>query len=206
MAEFFPLAHSQRAHRFLRPDPVPDELVERILDVATKAPSAQNAQPWEFVVVRDPEVRGQIADHTRRAWEGGGREATRPEVDTYQWRDVDEWATGALGVAPALIVVCGDTRTMDVSRLGSSIFPAVQNILLAALDLGLGSLLSTLPVVSADAARAILALPDHLVPLAVVPVGHPARRLGPPTRIPFADKTHRDRYGNPWHAAGTATS
>jgi nitroreductase len=131
-------------------------------------------------------------------WERGGRDATKPEVDTYGWRDVDAWATGAFAQAPVMIVVCGDSRKMDASRLPSSIFPAVQNILLAAIDLGLGSLLSTLPVVSADDARAILALPDHLVPLALIPIGWPARTLRPPTRHSFAEKTHRDRYGTPW--------
>jgi nitroreductase len=198
MADFFPLAHSQRAHRFLRPDPVPEELIERILDVATKAPSAQNTQPWEFVVVQDAAVRAALADHARALWESFARDYSRPEVDTYQWSDTDAWAMGAFGQAPVMIVVCGDAQQMDPSLLGSSIFPAVQNILLAALDLGLGSLLSSLPVVSADDARTILSLPEHLVPLAVVPIGWPARKLGPPKRISFAEKTHRDTYGNPW--------
>jgi nitroreductase len=198
MTEFFTLAHGQRAHRFLKPDPVPEELIEQILDVATKAPSGQNKQPWVFVVVQDPEVRAAIAEHSRALWENFARDYSRPEVDTYQWSDTDAWATGAFAQAPVMIVVCGDTHEMDAALLGSSIFPAVQNILLAALDLGLGSLLSSLPVVSADDARAILSLPGHVVPLAVVPVGWPERTLGPPKRIPFVEKTHRDRYGTPW--------
>jgi len=198
MTEFFPLAHGQRAHRYLKPDPVPEELIEQILDVATKAPSGQNKQPWVFVVVQDPDVRAAIAEHARVLWEKFARDYSRPEVDTYQWSDTDAWATGAFAQAPVMIVVCGDTNEMDAALLGSSIFPAVQNILLAALDLGLGSLLSSLPVVSADDARAILSLPEHVVPLAVVPVGWPERALGPPKRIPFAQKTHRDRFGTPW--------
>ncbi len=198
MTEFFPLAHGQRAHRYLKPDPVPEGLIEQILDVATKAPSGQNKQPWVFVVVQDPDVRAAIAEHARVLWEKFARDYSRPEVDTYQWSDTDAWATGAFAQAPVMIVVCGDTNEMDAALLGSSIFPAVQNILLAALDLGLGSLLSSLPVVSADDARAILSLPEHVVPLAVVPVGWPERTLGPPKRIPFVEKTHRDRYGTPW--------
>lgn len=198
MTEFFPLAHGQRAHRYLKPDPVPEGLIEQILDVATKAPSGQNKQPWVFVVVQDPDVRAAIAEHARVLWEKFARDYSRPEVDTYQWSDTDAWATGTFAQAPVMIVVCGDTNEMDAALLGSSIFPAVQNILLAALDLGLGSLLSSLPVVSADDARAILSLPEHVVPLAVVPVGWPERTLGPPKRIPFVEKTHRDRYGTPW--------
>ncbi|HZT64551.1 MAG TPA: nitroreductase family protein [Acidimicrobiales bacterium] len=196
--EFFELAHRQRAYRFLEPDPVPEELIEQILDVATKAPSAQNTQPWEFIVVQDPAVRGRLADHTRHLWESFARDYSRPDVDTYQWSHTDEWASGAFARAPVVIVVCGDTRAMDAALLGSSIFPAVQNILLAALALGLGSLMSTLPIVSAREAREILDLPEHLLPMATVPIGRPSRRLGPPRRIPFADKTHRDRHGVPW--------
>jgi len=198
MAEFFTVANGQRAHRFLEPDPVPEEMIDRILEAATKAPSAQNTQPWEFVVVQDADTRRRLADHAQRLWEASAREFSRPEVDTYQWAHTDAWATGAFAQAPVIIVVCGDLRAMDATRLGSSIFPAVQNILLGALDLGLGSLLATLPVVTVDDAREIVGLPDHLLPMASIPIGFPSRRLAPPTRIPFADKTHRDRYGTPW--------
>lgn len=198
MTEFFELAHGQRAHRFLRPDPIPEELIDRILDVATKAPSAQNMQPWEFVVLQEPAVRAALADHAKEVWENFAREYSRPDVDTYQWSDTDKWAMGAFAQAPVIIVVCGDTNTMDASLLGSSIFPAVQNMLLAAMDLGLGSLLSTLPIFSADGAREILDLPENIVPLAAIPLGRPERTLGPPKRISYATKTYRDRYGTPW--------
>jgi nitroreductase len=200
MTEFFELAHGQRAHRFLRPDPIPEELVDRILDVATKAPSAQNMQPWEFVVVQDATVRAAIADHAKEMWENFAREYSRPEVDTYQWSDTDKWAMGAFAQAPVIIVVCGDTNAMPAELLGSSIFPAVQNMLLAAMDLGLGSLLSTLPIFSPGGASAILGLPDHLLPLAAIPIGWPERQLGPPKRISYVGKTSRDRYGTPWSA------
>jgi nitroreductase len=200
MTEFFELANRQRAYRYLEPDPVPEPLIEQILDVATKAPSAQNTQPWAFVVVQDPELRRAVADHAQHLWESFARDYSRPEVDTYQWSDTDAWATGAFGQAPVIIVVCGDTRAMDESLLGSSIFPAVQNILLAALDLGLGSLLSTLPIVSAAEIRTVLELPEHALPMAAIPIGWPSRPLGPPKRISFAERTHRDRYGTPWKA------
>jgi nitroreductase len=196
--EFFEVANRQRAYRFLRPDPVPDELVEQLLDTATRAPSAQNSQPWEFVVVTDPEIRHRITDQTRHAWETVAREYSRPAVDTYQWAHTDAWAMGAFADAPVIIVVCGDTRAMDAGRLPSSIFPAVQNILLGALALGLGSLLSTLPVLSAPVIGPVLGLPDHLVALASIPIGWPVKPLGPPKRIPYLEKTHRDRYGKHW--------
>ena len=196
MCDFFELAHRQRAHRFLEPDHVPEADIERILDAAIRAPSAQNTQPWQFVVVQDPQVRQMIANATREAWIGFAREYSRPEVDTYQWTDTDTWAMEALGDAPVIIVVCGDTQAMDVGLLGSSIFPAAQNILLGALALGYGSLLSTLPTFGP--VGELLGLPANLIPMAVIPIGRPARRLGPPKRVPFADKTHRDRFGQSW--------
>lgn len=197
MPDFFELAHQQRAHRFLEPDEVPDADIEQILDAAIRAPSAQNTQPWQFVVVQDPQVRQTIAAATRDAWVGFAREYSRPEVDTYQWSDTDKWAMESLADAPVIIVVCGDTQAMDAALLGSSIFPAAQNILLGALALGYGSLLSTLPIF-APAIGEVLRLPAHLIPMAVIPIGRPSRRLGPPRRVPFADKTHRDRFGQPW--------
>jgi len=197
MPDFFELAHRQRAHRFLEPDAIPDADIEQILDAAIRAPSAQNTQPWQFVVVQDAQFRRTIADATRDAWVGFAREYSRPDVDTYQWSDTDTWAMEAFADAPVIIVVCGDTQAMDAALLGSSIFPAAQNILLGALALGYGSLLSTLPTFAPNVGE-VLGLPAHLVPMAVIPIGRPARRLGPPRRVPFSDKTHRDRFGQPW--------
>ena len=85
MSDFFELAHRQRAHRFLEPGDVPDAHIEQILDAAIRAPSAQNRQPWQFIVVQDPQVGQTIADATREAWVGFAREYSRPEIDTYQW-------------------------------------------------------------------------------------------------------------------------
>ena len=79
----------------------------------------------------------------------------------------------------------------------SSIFPALQNLLLAAGAVGLGSALTTIATAFAAELREIVGLPEALVPVAVVPLGYPAQPLGPPRREPFADHTHRDTYGSP---------
>jgi nitroreductase len=196
--DFFDVVLGQRAHRSLRPDPVPDELIARVLDAAVHAPSAENRQPWSFVVVRDREVRSAIATLTAATWEGGAREYSRPNVTPGLLADVDRWATGGLASAPVHVVVCGDTSLAPEMLLASSIYPAVQNLLLAALAVGLGSLMSTLSIVSGPAFRELLDLPDHVVPMALVPLGFPARELGPPRRVGFAERTHRDRWGRPW--------
>jgi nitroreductase len=195
---FFEVALSQRAHRSLLSDPVGDELIEEILAAATHAPSAENRQPWVFVVVRDTGRRQRIAALVRELWASGIGEMARERSSQRLHADVDRWATSGLADAPVLIVVCGDTSAAEEFLLPSSIFPAVQNLLLAAQALGLGSLLSTLPIVGGDRLREIVELPASIVPMAVIPIGHPARRLTPPKRISFRAKTFRDRYGQPW--------
>jgi nitroreductase len=87
--------------------------------------------------------------------------------------------------------------------MASSIFPAAQNLMLAANAKGLGTALTTLTTAFAAELREVVGLPDAITPLAVIPLGWPARPLGPPRRLPVADKTHRDRYGTPWHASPT---
>lgn len=195
------LAHlrAQRAHRKLLPNPVADDLIEEILTAATWAPSASNTQPWEWVVVTDPDVKGRLAAVNRAAWEGGGRAISEDRLPGWLFRDVDEWATTGLIEAPVVIVACANLdRVGDISA-SSSVFPAVQNLLLAAQAHGLGTVLTTLPVAGGPGPVAeILGLPERVRPMAVVPMGYPARTLGPSKRIPVATKTHRDQYGTPW--------
>jgi nitroreductase len=196
--DFFAVVGAQRACRSFRRDPVPDELVERVLEAATFAPSAENRQPWVFVVVRDAATRDQIGILTRRAWEGGGRTHSEARLAPALLADVDQGATGGVSAAPVLVVVGADTtRCLDVT-VASSTFPAVQNLLLAAGALGLGSALTTLAITLADELGALVGLPDHVQPVAVVPLGWPARALGPPRREPVADHAHRERYGAGW--------
>lgn len=198
VADFFDVVLGQRAYRALRPDPVPEDVISLILEAATHAPSAENRQPWAFVVVKDPEVRQSIATLTARAWINGGRSHSRPNLTPALLEEIDHWATAGLAAAPVHIVVCGDTRVAPEALLPSSIYPAVQNVLLAALASGLGSLLSTLPVFAGPAFRRLLGLPDEVIPMALVPVGFPAKPLGLGRRIPVAAKTHRDRWGTAW--------
>jgi nitroreductase len=196
--DFFEVVHTQRAARSFLPDDVDDQTLARILTAATHAPSAENSQPFVFVVVRDPHLRATIGDITRRAWEGGARTFEESRLPTAMLRDVDRGAMGGIAAAPVLVVVCGDTRLADRRTLGSSIFPAVQNLLLAAHALGLGSTLSTLPVLAGDELPPALGLPPEVLPLAVVPLGHVPAPLGPPRRRPLSEKAHLNRYGTPF--------
>ncbi len=195
---YFEVVCNQRAHRALRPDPIPEAMIEKILEAGTHAPSARNLQPWRFIVIQDAEIRRQIAEGTRAAWVGFAR-ATTEDQTKVSFKDVDDWAMGGLGNAPVIIVLCGDTDVLPLDQMGSSIYLAAQNILLAAAALGLGSLMSSLPIFAPDGAFAkILELPDHIVPLATLPIGYPARKLGRPRRKPIQELTSRDRFGSTW--------
>jgi nitroreductase len=178
---FFDVVLRQRACREFAPDPVPDEHIARMLDAAVHAPSAENAQPWVFVVVRDADLRRRIADLTRRLWDLGAGQHSRPRLAAGLFAEVDGAVRSGFGGAPVLLIVAGDGRDPTTrATLGASVFPAVQNLLLAANALGYG--------------RTVVELPEGMEPMAVVPIGLPARSLGPPRRVPAVDRTFVDRY------------
>jgi nitroreductase len=185
---------AQRACRTFAPDDVNDATVLEVLRAATFAPSAENRQPWEFIVVRDAHTRVVIGDITARAWAGGGRAYSESRLAPSLLADVDAGATGGIAAAPVLIVVCGDRARGNANVMPASIFPAAQNLMLAAGALGLGSALTTMPTAMRDELSELLGLPDHVIPMAVIPLGRPARPLGPPRRNPVEQHTHHDRY------------
>ncbi len=202
---FFDVVMNQRAcRRFDGGRPVPDVLVEQCLRAATHAPSAENRQPWVFVVVRDDELRRQVAGLTRQAWRQGGRAHSEGRLPAALLEDVHQGAESGMEGAPVLVVVCGDRDLGLETTLPASVYPATQNLLLAAGALGLGSAMTTLATLFPDALRTALGLPDHVLPMAVVPLGWPARPLGPPRRLPLAERAHLDRYGTPFPEAPPA--
>jgi nitroreductase len=202
--DFFDVVHTQRAARTFLPDDVDDATVARVLTAATHAPSAENSQPFVFVVVRHPEIRTAIGELTARLWQGGARDLEAERLSPAFLRDVDRGAMGGVAAAPVLVVVCGDTRLTYPQSMGASVFPAVQNLLLAAHALGLGSTLTTLlPVVAGDELSRLLDLPSEVIPVAVVPLGHLPEPLAPPKRRPLSEKAHLNRYGTPFPSTKT---
>jgi nitroreductase len=196
---FFDVVFAQRAHREYSDEPVSDEAVELVLRAGTHAPSAENKQPWEFVVVRDPAAQKVIHDLTEEAWNTAGRAFSETRIPAEMLKEVDFGiAGGGYRTASVLVVVCADVERGLKATVGSSIFPCVQNMLLAATALGLGSALTTLGAQAGDELRALLALPEHVVPQAIVPLGYPARPLGPPRREAVSEHAHRDAFGTPW--------
>jgi nitroreductase len=197
-APFFDVVMHQRACREFSAQPVSDDDLHLLLTAASHAPSAMNHQPWVFVVVRDPAARRSLVTVMQELWVGAGRAATEGRVPVSLFDEVDRGFMATLQHAPVLVVVAGDTDVAPTDQLPWSIYPAVQNLLLAATALGLGSALTTMALFRAADVRAIVGLPEAMLPMALVPIGWPARKLGPPRRTPVEQKAFRDRYDTPW--------
>jgi nitroreductase len=195
---YFDVVLNQRATRQFTDQPVSDELLDLCLRAATHAPSAENLQPWLFVVVRDAEIRAGIGALTQRAWRQGGRQHSEGRLSEHLLRDVDRGAEGGVGSAPVIVVVCGDASIGLEVTLPSSVYLATQNLLLSATALGLGSAMTTLATLFADELRGLLDLPPTARPMAIVPIGWPSQPPGRPRRLPLSERAYRDRYGHPW--------
>ena len=193
----FEAMHTQRAIRYFKPDPVPKEAIDKILEAASKAPSGTNRQMWHFIVVQDDELRGKLADIYRRA----GRNA----LPNLQWLQeanprILRSATHLvehMDEAPVLLLSCIEHGGSTNLVTGSSIYPAVQNILLAARGLGLGSVLTTFHKQYEDEVREIFDIPENVETAALLPIGYPTDgvRYGPTRRKPMEEVTHWDGWG-----------
>ncbi len=191
----FAAIDTQRALRYIKSDPVPDAYVRRILEAAVKAPSGGNSQPWEFIVIRDRAAKEKLAGFYRRAWEEAEL-GQPPPPDTANHRSARHLME-RFADAPVMILVCLRTDGGDPSFYdGSSIYPAVQNMLLAARGLGLATVLTNGWAKYEPEMRASLGIPGNYRAAALLPVGYPDRnvRYGPPLRDPFESHLHLDRW------------
>jgi nitroreductase len=212
-----PLVHAmetQRAVRKVLPDPVDDDIVRRLIELALRAPTGSNGQSWEFLVVKDAAIKAQFAKQYRRAWSlygGLGRRVAAADESMSRILDAVQWQVEHFEQIPVVVVPCLASSTgaaqkvpfvpMPViaeSSFYGSIYPSVQNLLLGARALGLGASLITLPLWSQTVARRTLGLPWTVTPVCMVPLGWPRGRYGPTTRRAVDEVIHLDRYGNPF--------
>jgi nitroreductase len=186
-----------RAVRYFRPDPVPPELVERLVWAATRAPSPENSQNWAFVCVDDRATLERIQAATK---------VIAPVLENKErpTRSVDQMLTGASHLAtnlaeiPLVVFVCGQLAYPPESprevMTWSALFPAAQNLLVAAHALGLGAAFTMLQLVAEPVIRHELGLPDDMLIGAVIPVGYPAVAGGPVRRRPVEDVLFMNRW------------
>jgi nitroreductase len=186
ITDVFRLFRSQRAIRSFTEEDVPDELVNQVLTAAIHGPSGSNSQPWHFIVVRDPTVKQAIS----AVYEEARAEGPTPPAGG---------ARQPLAAAPVLIVACVNIPASGRAgfQTGASIYPSVQNLLLAARALGLGSCLTTLHRRRKARIHAILGIPDQIETAAIIPLGWPDRDYGPNRRPPLAQFVMYDRWTDP---------
>ena len=223
--DLFEAIRTARAQRRLGTAPVPEALITRVLDAAIRAPSAGNAQNWHFIVVRDAELRRRVGTLYRKASdiaEAVYQARSHPTHQTEaQWQRM--LTAGAhlwnhMGDAPVLLVPCLHQRDLpardaldpawrdhyDAERAyldrirGASIYPAVQNIILACRALGLGTVITTNHLRIEAEFKALLGIPADVDTFALMPIGWPEGQFGPVSRRPLSEVAHADRWSDAW--------
>jgi nitroreductase len=203
---------TQRSIRRILPDPVDDAVVLKCIELALRAPTGNNGQNWDFIVVKDREVKQKLAKRNRQLWNINYRTKIRRiaahDESMAKTARAIQWQADHFVEIPVLVVACLRLGVRDgrlpffrlphaiESAYYGSIYPSVQNLLLAARAMGLGAGLITLPLWRVGSARRTLGLPHAVTPCCVVALGWPQGRYGPTTRRPVGEVTHLDTYGN----------
>lgn len=196
----FEALYSTRALRRFKPDPVPDEVLFQVIDAAIRAPAGGNQQVWHFLIIRDSEIRMQISKWYEDGWNNSGyvaiegdaaQIAAMPRQQRLVLRSA-AYLAHHMHEAPVLVFVCGPRNA------GGSIYPAIQNFLLACRGMGLGSALTTMYARSFDKIVELLRIPEGQQAFALLPVGYPRDKLGPVSRRPLWKHASLDRWGKEW--------
>ena len=211
--ELYDALLTTRAMRHFTDEPVSDEEVLACLRAAVQAPSGGNIQPYQFLVVTDPDLREQLARIYLRAWEryapavaavtppakdedAARRHERNVAASDHLARHLGEVPVHVLVLMPRIsMVVTDDEGEMDVGPTYASVYPAVQNLILAARARGLGTVLTTVYRVYEDDVRALLDIPDRYEVVALLPLGHPTGRWGRAPRRPAEKLTSWNRFG-----------
>ncbi len=202
--DFFDVVTTQRAIRRLKTDPIPDAALRQIMDAAICAPSGGNRQGWSFIVVRDPAKRAWLGELYREAWSElmkvpYYRDAASAPPDSPAGRMLASarHLGQHLGEAPVLILACIalDPGAQPTLTTGASIYPAVQNIMLAARALGIGSCITTIHRFRDAQMKELLGIPSDVETAALIPLGYPLGKFGRPPRRPLREVAFADRWG-----------
>lgn len=199
---------TQRAVRKLHLAPVSHEVLLPLLELSLKAPTSSNTQDWSYLVVEDPAQKAELAALYRRLYRRFNpiveRQARGDEQALRQMRP-GQWQAEHFEELPVFVIPCYKRGIkhrpvgrpqISVASFYGSVYPAVQNLLLACRAVGLGASLQTLPIWNVPKARKILGLPRSMNPVCIIPIGWARGRYGPTTRRPIGEVVHLDRWGN----------
>jgi len=200
--DLFEIMRTTRSMRRLKSDPVPPALVSKILECGTFAASGGNMQSWRFLVIRDKTIKEAVGAWYRKAWHevvapryrsGTSAPGTTPEMFSRMLAAAEHLADH-IHEAPVWIVPC----LSGPRGPGASIFPAVQNMLLAARALNLGATMTTLHLLHEKEAETAIGIPDSHHSYAILPIGYPLGKFGPVRRAPLSDVAYDDKWGEAW--------
>lgn len=205
--DLFEIMSTCRAMRRLSTEPVDEEVLHRLVAAASYAPSGRNLQRARWIIVRSTDQKAAIAALNRRASEEPVRRYIESTEDVAHhdqdrrrrmWESV-LWQTEHMHEAPALIVACCilDHADQDPYRYGSSVWPGIQNLLLAARSYGLGAVPTTFALEFRDELDDVLGLPSRVCVQAIIPVGIPTGKFGPVRRLPVDDIVMHERWHGP---------
>ncbi len=202
--DLYEAIYTTRAMRRLRPDPVAPATIVKIIEAATMGPSGSNRQPWYFIVVTDREAKRFVAERYRKAWEvyftSQARAVVEKDPDSPQGRILRSARYLAHHIAdvPVMIFACVK-KYADPARRGQpmwgAIYPAIQNLCLAARGYGLGTSITGLHQMFAKEIDAFLGVPPEYANIALIPLGHPKGRWARPERKPALSVTFWERWG-----------
>lgn len=199
---------TQRAVRRLHLRPVDHDVLLPLLELSLKAPTSSNTQDWSYLVVEDRAQKERLARLYRvlfRTFDPIVEWMARDDEHALRQMRPGQWQARHFEDLPTLVIPCYrrglkhrpvGRPQISVSSFYGSVFPAVQNLLLACRAVGLGASIQTLPLWLVPVARRILGLPRGVVPVCVIPIGWAKGRYGPTTRRPIGEVVHLDTYGN----------
>lgn len=201
--DFFEVATTQRAMRRLKPDPIPEATLRQIMDAAICAPSGGNRQGWSFLVVRDAAKRKRLGELYREAWGElmkvpyyAGASQAPSDSPAGKMLASARYLGEHMGETPVLILACIalDPGVKPTITTGASIYPAVQNIMLAARALGIGSCITTIHKFRDAQVKELLGIPADVETAALIPLGYPLGKFGRPPRRPVGEVAFADRW------------
>jgi len=180
------------------------EVLFRILEAGRWAPSAHNAQPWRFIVIRDSTLKQRLADDMAVRWD---EDMSKNGIPEEHRESLIKASVERFGNAPVVVIVCLTMEGMDeypdeqrkkieYFMAVQSVAAAIENMLLAAQSEGLGSCWFCAPLFCQDVVRKTLRIPKHVDPQALITLGYPANKPNPPPRKPLEDIVHQDYWGH----------